>query len=87
MNLLTILSLINCGFLLVYFFTNMRTRLTYTESMVIRQISAYTLALLVLLVVGFLWLGMYAAIEIVALIINIALALFMTIYFLRKVVK
>lgn len=84
MNLLIILSLINCGFLLVYFFTKKRTRLTYTESMVIRQITAYTLALLALLVLGFLWLEMYSAFHLLALVISIILAVVMAVYFIRK---
>lgn len=86
-NLLTILVLINGAFLLTYFFTQKSARLTYTESMVVRQICAYTLTLLALLIVGFLWLKMDAAIQVLALVINVILALIMTFYFLRKMVK
>jgi hypothetical protein len=87
MNLLTILALINCGFLLIYFFSRKSTGLTYTEAMVVRQISAYTIVLLTLLVVGFLWLKMYAAIHVLAIVINIILTVFMIFYFLRKLFK
>jgi len=87
MSLLIILALINSGFLLVLFFAQKSFGLNYTENLVARQIVAYTLTILVLLLVGFLLLKMYTAINWLALILNIILILFLAFYLIKKLVR
>ncbi|MBK8832483.1 MAG: hypothetical protein IPN60_16820 [Saprospiraceae bacterium] len=87
MSLLIILALINSGFLLVLFFAQKSFGLNYTENLVARQIVAYTLTILVLLLVGFLLLKMYTAIHWLALILNIILILFLAFYLIKKLVR
>lgn len=87
MNVLIILTGINCVLLLSFFFVQKQTRLTYTETMVARQIGAVTITLLALLIVGLLWLEWYTAVHGLAWIINLTLGLALIYYFLRRILS
>lgn len=86
MDLLTLLMITNFILLLVGFFSRRATRMTYTESIIARQISGYTLILLAGIVIGLLLLQKHHAAQIAGMMINLFLFVMLIIYLMRILV-
>lgn len=81
MTLLTILTLVNFVFILIFFVVGRSTRMTYTEVIVARKLGAYILTLLALVVICLLLLKETFVVQMIAYGINIILAASMIVYF------
>lgn len=61
--------------------------MTYTETMVARKIGTYILTFLALIAIGLILLKKVYAVQILALIMNLIVALIMLVYFINKLIK
>ena len=87
MNLLIALTIVNFVFILIFIISKRSAKMTYTEAIVARSIGAYMLTFLMLMIIGLFILDKTRAIQLIALITNLVLALLMAVYFLKRLVK
>lgn len=87
MDLLTVLIIINFVLLLIVFFSRGSTRMTYTESIVARQMSAYAISFLTLMVMILMLFPGFSVVQLAGLIVNLLLLLGILVYFLTRLMK
>ena len=85
MNTLTVLTLLNCVLLLIYFFNGKTKKLSYTETIIARGLGAYIFTLVALIVICLMVLKEKNGILVMAYIINIVLTSTFLIVFIAQV--
>ena len=85
MNLLTILILINCVLILLYFLTGKTSHLSYTESIISRKIGGYIITLLALIVICLMLLNVAKGILFIAYGINIMLGVVLIALLIKRI--
>ena len=87
MQFLTILAYFNCVCIILFFLSGQRTRMTYTEIMIIRKVGAYVFTFLAFLVISFWAIGYIYIVKLIALVFNAILSVVLIIYFLKRLLR
>ena len=87
MDLLTVITIINFVFLLMLFYSRGSSRMTYTESIVARQLSAYALTILIFIVIVLMFFQKFSAVKLAGLMINLLLLSIILGYLFTRLMK